>query len=336
MILAVDAMGGDHAPQAIVAGVADALQKKEMKVRLYGPREILEKELAQYSYDAEKVEIVHCTEVIEGEDSPIRAVRRKKDSSLVRAVTDVKEGVADAVVSAGNTGALITAATLILGRMKGLGRPALTTTMPTEKGTAILLDIGANAQCKSEWLYQFAVMGSFYAQKVCDVPQPKVALMNIGTEAGKGNDLAKEAYALLAAQNDIDFIGNIESRRLLYGDADVIVTDGFTGNVMLKLMEGTASVLFRNIKQVFYSSLKNKLAALMVKGGMKELKRKMDYKEYGGAPVLGVNGIAIKAHGSSDRKAFSNALTRAAKFVESGVIEDIRQYFEEKPAAEEE
>ncbi len=331
MILAIDAMGGDNAPQAVVAGVVDVLQKVEMQVWLYGPKDILEKELKQYTFDQSKLKLVHCSEVIQGEDSPIRAVRSKKDSSLVRAVMDVKAGKVDAVVCAGNTGALIAASTLLLGRIKGLYRPALTTPIPTDKGMAILLDVGANAECKSEWLQQFAVMGAFYAQKVCDIPQPKVGLVNIGTESGKGNDVAKAAFELLSVQNDVNFVGNIEARRVPYGDVNVIVTDGFTGNVILKMMEGTAEVLFGNVKQVFLRDLKGKLAALMVKGGMKELKQKMDYTEYGGAPVLGVNGIVVKAHGSSDKKAFSNALRQAAKFVESGVLQDIKRYFELTP-----
>lgn len=331
MILAIDAMGGDNAPQAVVAGVVDVLQKVEMQVWLYGPKDILEKELKQYTFDQSKLKLVHCSEVIQGEDSPIRAVRSKKDSSLVRAVMDVKAGKVDAVVCAGNTGALIAASTLLLGRIKGLYRPALTTPIPTDKGMAILLDVGANAECKSEWLQQFAVMGAFYARKVCDIPQPKVGLVNIGTESGKGNDVAKAAFELLSVQNDVNFVGNIEARRVPYGDVNVIVTDGFTGNVILKMMEGTAEVLFGNVKQVFLRDLKGKLAALMVKGGMKELKQKMDYTEYGGAPVLGVNGIVVKAHGSSDKKAFSNALRQAAKFVESGVLQDIKRYFELTP-----
>ncbi len=329
MILAIDGVGGDNAPQAVVAGVMDALQKTDMEIWLYGPQEVLEKELSGYTYDTSKVKVIHCSEVISGEDNPIRAIRAKKDSSLVRAVMDVKEGKADAFVCAGNTGALISAASLLLGRIKGLYRPALTTPIPTDKGMAILLDVGANAECKSEWLQQFAVMGAFYAQKVCDIAQPKVGLVNIGTESGKGNDVAKKAYDLLIHQNDVNFIGNIEARRVPYGDANVIVTDGFTGNVILKMLEGTAEVLFGNVKQVFLQNLKGKLAALMVKSGMKELKQKMDYTEYGGAPVLGVDGIVVKAHGSSDKKAFSSALRQAAKFVESGVMQDIKRYFEQ-------
>lgn len=335
MILAIDGMGGDNAPQAVVAGVVDAAPKIDGQVWIYGPEDLLKKELDGYSYDQNKIRIIPCGEVITGEDNPIRAVRSKKDSSMVRAVMDVKEGKVDAFVCAGNTGALITSSSLLLGRIKGLHRPALTTPIPTDKGVAILLDVGANAECKSEYLQQFAVMGAFYAQKVCDIDRPKVGLVNIGTESGKGNDVAKKAYDLLSRQKDVNFTGNIEARRVPYGDADVIVTDGFTGNVILKMLEGTAEVLFGNVKQVFFRNLKGKLAALMVKNGMKELKQKMDYTEYGGAPVLGVDGIVVKAHGSSDKKAFSSALRQAAKFVSSGVMQDIKDYFEKGSAGEE-
>lgn len=335
MILAIDGMGGDNAPGAVVAGAVEAARSLRARIWIYGEEARLKRELAAHSYDKEQIHIVPCSETITGEDNPIRAVRSKKDSSMVRAVMDVKEGKVDAFVSGGNTGALITASALLLGRIRGLYRPALTTPIPTDRGVAVLLDVGANAECKSEYLQQFAVMGAFYAQKVCDIAQPKVGLVNIGTEAGKGNELTKKAYDLLSRQSGMPFIGNIEARRVPHGDADVIVTDGFTGNVILKLMEGTAEVLFGNVKQAFFQNWKGKLGALLVKSGLMGLKKKMDYTEYGGAPVLGVNGIVVKAHGSSDKNAFCHALQRAAKFVESGVMQDIKQYFEQQGAPEE-
>lgn len=322
MRLAIDAMGGDNAPQAIIDGALRSLHTfPNLHIDLYGDEAILAAHMKQHA----RMNVIHCTEVIEGEDEPVRAVRRKKDASMVRAAQAVKDGEADAALSAGNTGALMAAGLFIVGRIKGIDRPALAPTLPTmDRQGFVFLDVGANADAKANHLYQNAVMGSIYAQHVRGIMRPRVGLLNIGTEEGKGNEVTKEAYELIKADDRIHFVGNIESRDLLNSVADVIVTDGFTGNMVLKTLEGTALSMFSVLKDVFMKSAKTKMAALLVKNDLKEMKTLLDYTEYGGAALFGLNAPVVKAHGSSNEKAIFNAIRQAVTMVEHDVSEVIR------------
>ena len=322
MIIAVDAMGGDNAPGEIVKGVLQSLHAfDDITIHIFGD----EQKMAPYLETHPRLQVVHCSEIIEPDDEPVRAIRKKKDASMVRMAQAVKDGEAQACVSAGNTGALMSAGLFIVGRLDGIQRPALAPTLPTIDGSGfVLLDAGANSDSKPTQLAQFAVMGSIYAEKVRGIDKPRVGLLNIGTEAGKGNELTKHAYEELQAA-PINFIGNVESRDLLNGVADVVVTDGFTGNMVLKTIEGTAMNVFSMIKDVFMSSLKTKLAAGLVKDDLKGLKKKMDYSEYGGAGLFGLNHPVIKAHGSSNANALFYAVRQARTMVQYQVCETIKK-----------
>ncbi|MFC4712482.1 phosphate acyltransferase PlsX [Planococcus dechangensis] len=327
MKIAIDAMGGDHAPKEIIEGVKKALEAfKDVEILLYGQQE----KISEYITEQERLTIIHCAEVIESEDDPVRSVRRKKDSSMVRMAQAVKDGTADAAVSAGNTGALMSAGLFIVGRIDGVERPALAPTLPTIDGKGFLmLDLGANADARPEHLVQFAIMGSIYAEKVRGIENPTVGLLNIGTEEKKGNELTKAAFPLLQ-QAPVNFIGNVESRDLLNGAADVVVTDGFTGNMVLKTIEGTAMNVFAMIKDVFMSSAKTKFAAMLVKNDLSSLKGMLDYSEYGGAGLFGLNAPVIKAHGSSNGTAFYNAIRQARTMVEYDVAGKIYSTLKEE------
>ncbi len=323
MKIAVDAMGGDHAPKEIVEGVFQAVEDfKDVEFLLYGD----EVKMAPYLKQHERVKVIHCSEVIEGTDEPVRAVRRKKDASMVRMAQAVADGEADACVSAGNTGALMAAGLFIVHRIDGIDRPALATTLPTLDGAGFdMLDLGANADAKPENILQYAIMGSIYAKQVRGIEHPTVGLLNIGTEDKKGNDLTKQAFKLLKEQNDINFIGNVEARELLNHAADVVVTDGFTGNMVLKTIEGVAGNIFAMLKEEFLSSTKTKVAAMMMKNNLKNLKTKMDYSEYGGAPLFGLKAPVIKAHGSSKAQAIYSAIRQTHIMVEHRVCQTIDQ-----------
>ncbi len=323
MKIAVDAMGGDHAPKEIVEGVFQAVEDfKDVEFLLYGD----EVKMAPYLKQHERVKVIHCSEVIEGTDEPVRAVRRKKDASMVRMAQAVADGEADACVSAGNTGALMAAGLFIVHRIDGIDRPALATTLPTLDGAGFdMLDLGANADAKAENILQYAIMGSIYAKQVRGIEHPTVGLLNIGTEDKKGNDLTKQAFKLLKEQNDINFIGNVEARELLNHAADVVVTDGFTGNMVLKTIEGVAGNIFAMLKEEFLSSTKTKVAAMMMKNNLKNLKTKMDYSEYGGAPLFGLKAPVIKAHGSSKAQAIYSAIRQTHIMVEHRVCQTIDQ-----------
>lgn len=329
MKIAVDGMGGDHAPKEIIAGVLQSLREfSDIHIQLYGDREAM----APYLTAHDRLTVIHCSEKIEAEDEPVRAVRRKKDASMVRMAQAVKEGEADACVSAGNTGALMAAGLFIVGRIEGIERPALAPTLPTLGGEGfVLLDVGANADAKPSQLVQYAIMGSIYAEKVRGIRNPRVGLLNIGTEAGKGNDLTKEAFDALK-DAPLNFIGNVEARDLLTGVTDVAVTDGFTGNMVLKTIEGTAAGLFSMLKGVFASSVKTKLAAALVKDDLRGLKKQMDYTEYGGAGLFGLSSPVIKAHGSSNANALKNAVRQARTMAEHHVSETIRETIVEEEA----
>ncbi|WGG47483.1 phosphate acyltransferase PlsX [Rossellomorea sp. DA94] len=321
MKLAVDAMGGDHAPKEIVLGVKRALREfNDIEVLLYGD----EKQIKQYVTPEDRLTIVHTDEVIEGTDEPVRAVKRKKNASMVLMAQAVKNGEADACISAGNTGALMTAGLFIVGRIDGIERPALAPTLPTLDGKGFLmLDLGANVDAKPEHLAQYAVMGSIYSEKVRGINHPRVGLLNIGTEDKKGNELTKKTFQLLK-ELPINFVGNVESRDLLDGPADVVVTDGFTGNMVLKTIEGTALSVFSMLKKTFTSSTKNKLAAGLVKNDLKQLKNMLDYTEYGGAGLFGLKAPVIKAHGSSNEVALYNAMRQAREMVKHDVSNTIK------------
>jgi glycerol-3-phosphate acyltransferase PlsX len=316
MKLAIDAMGGDHAPKEIVLGAMQAVETfPNIHITLFGEEPKIKESLK----DHERITVVHTDEVILGADEPVRAVRRKKNASMVLAAQAVADGNADACISAGNTGALMAAGLFVVGRIEGIERPALTPTLPTIGGEGfLLLDVGANADARPEHLQQYAIMGSIYAEKVRGIAHPRVGLLNIGTEEKKGNDLTKQAFSLLKTTK-LHFIGNVEARDLLDGVADVVITDGFTGNMVLKTIEGTALSVFKMVKSALTSSLKNKLAAAVLKPELTQLKNKMDYSEYGGAGLFGLKAPVIKAHGSSDARAIFSAIRQAKIMVENDV-----------------
>ncbi len=322
MRIAIDAMGGDHAPKEIVLGAVKAVETfSDISVVLVGD----ETKIKEYIKTSERIEIIHTDEVILATDEPVRAVRRKKNASMVLAAKEVSEGRADACISAGNTGALMAAGLFIVGRIQGIERPALTPTLPTIGGEGfVLLDVGANADAKPEHLVQYALMGSIYSEKVRGINKPRVGLLNIGTEEKKGNELTKDTYELLK-KTDVHFIGNIEARDLLDGVADVVVTDGFTGNMVLKTIEGTAMSIMKMLKETLMSSVKSKLAAAVLKPDLYSLKTKMDYSEYGGAGLFGLKAPVIKAHGSSDANAIFNAIRQAKTMVDYKVTEKIQE-----------
>jgi len=327
MRLAVDAMGGDHAPKEIVLGAMKAIENyKDVHIVLVGD----EKKIREHLMNEERIEILHTEEVILGTDEPVRAVRRKKTASMVLAAQQVADGHADACISAGNTGALMAAGLFIVGRIEGIERPALAPTLPTVGGEGfLLLDVGANADAKPEHLVQYAIMGSIYSEKARGITRPRVGLLNIGTEEKKGNELVRNTFELLK-EADINFIGNVESRDLLEGAADVVVADGFTGNMVLKTIEGTAMSVFKMLKTALTSSFKSKMAATVLKPDLAVLKNKMDYTEYGGAGLFGLKAPVIKAHGSSDANAVYNSIRQAREMVEKDVSGTIKAAIEKR------
>lgn len=326
MRIAVDAMGGDNAPKEIVLGAMKAVQAyNDIHIILIGD----ENKIREHLSNEERIEIIHTEEEILATDDPVRAVRRKKDASMVVAARKVTEGEADACLSAGNTGALMAAGLFVVGRIVGIERPALAPTLPTIGGEGfLLLDVGANADAKPEHLLQYAIMGSVYSEKARGINSPRVGLLNIGTEEKKGNELTKNTYSLLKEAN-INFIGNVEARDLLEGAADVVVTDGFTGNMVLKTIEGTAMSVFKMLKQTLMSSVKTKLAAAVLKPDLATIKGKMDYTEYGGAGLFGLKAPVIKAHGSSDANAIYNSIRQAREMVANDVAGTIKKAIEQ-------
>ncbi len=324
MRLAIDAMGGDLAPQAVLDGVKLALPLlgTDTNLFLYGDETALHAGLADRGIDDARVSIVATSEIVSCDEQPTLAIRKKKDSSLVRAITDTAEGKADCVLSAGSTGALLTGATLIIRRQKGVKRPALATLLPTRKqdGRVLLLDSGANTDCKPAYLAQFALMASAYMKHAAGVDNPRIGLLSNGTEEEKGNELTKAAHTLLK-NAPISFAGNCEARDVLSGDFDAVVADGFDGNVFLKGLEGAAGLIMSILKTELLSSTRGKLGAVLAKPALRSLKRKMDYTEYGGAPLLGVQSGVIKAHGSSNGKAFCSAMLQCERLVASGVTQ---------------
>ncbi|QGQ46892.1 phosphate acyltransferase PlsX [Metabacillus sediminilitoris] len=325
MKLAIDAMGGDNAPKSVVEGVMKAISAfSDLEVTLIGHEE----KIKEYLSDSTRISIIHTEEMIESTDEPVRAVRRKKNASMVLMANEVKEGRADGCISAGNTGALMTAGLFIIGRIEGIERPALSPTLPTLDGNGFLfLDVGANVDAKPEHLLQYAIMGSIYVEKVRGIKNPRIGLLNVGTEDKKGNDLTKQTFTLLK-DTTLNFVGNVESRDLMEGVADVVVTDGFTGNIALKSIEGTALSVFSMLKTTLMSNLKSKIAAGILKPEFKMIKQQMDYSEYGGAALFGLKAPVIKAHGSSDANAIYNAIRQTREMVSNHVAETIHNSIE--------
>ena len=326
MKIALDAMGGDNAPLETIKGAVAALEEvSELELVLVGKKEVIEAELSKYKYNKEKIEIVDAREIIEMTDEPVVAVKSKKDSSMNRTLELVKDGTVSASVSAGNTGALITASQLKLKRIKGVLRPAIATMFPNKKGHMLMLDVGATADCKPEFLNQYAMMGSKYMEILLGRKNSKVGLLNIGTEEGKGNEVTREAYNLLKENKSINFVGNVESTEVMNGNIDVVVTDGFTGNMVLKTAEGIGKFILDVIKTEVSKSFIYKLGALLLMPALKVVKSKMDSSEYGGAIFLGLNGISIKAHGNSDAVAIKNAIKVAEKFAKLNFVEEMKK-----------
>ncbi|MDW8801059.1 phosphate acyltransferase PlsX [Clostridium sp. A1-XYC3] len=328
MIVAVDGMGGDFAPVAVVDGCVQAVKESDIHIIITGAEELIKKELSKYEYPKDRISIIHAEEVISTNEPPVMAVRRKKDSSLVKALQLVKEGKADAVISAGSTGALMTGATLIIGRIKGIDRVALAPIMPGKNGAFMVIDAGANVDCKPQYLIQFALMGKIYFENVLGVKNPTVGLVNIGAEEEKGNELTKNAYKLLTETN-CNFVGNVEPREVSNGDVKVLVCDGFVGNTILKMYEGVALNVFNMLKEEIMKSFTSKIGAILLKPVFKSLKKKFDYSEYGGSAFLGAKGICIKAHGSSDSKAIKNAIKQAENCYDNKIIDKIKKELED-------
>lgn len=339
MKIIVDAMGGDNAPLEIVKGTVMAVEEYGIQAVLVGNTEEVLKCFQQLGRSElpKGVELVNSTQVVTMEDDPARAVRDKKDSSMSVMLRMLKDGEGDAAVSAGSTGALLSGATLVVKRIRGVRRAALAPVLPTKKGGCVLIDCGANAECSSEYLVQFAFMGAALARLSLGTEAPRVGLLNIGAEPGKGTSLQKECHALLSGLQEkgrINFVGNVEARDVMEGAADVLVADGFSGNVLLKTMEGTAMYITGALKSMFFKNLKTKLAALLLKTELMEFKRSMDYREVGGTVFLGISRPVIKAHGSCDAAGMKNAIRQAKQLAEGGLVQSINDALENMPSIE--
>jgi len=323
--IAVDAMGGDYAPAEIVKGAVAAAVNDDIEILLVGEKETVETELKKYSYPSGKIAVFHAPGIIDMNEHPASAVRHKKDSSIVIATKLVKDGGASAVVSAGNTGAQMAAAIFLLGRVSGIDRPGIATVFPSPKGPKVLLDSGANVDVKARNLIQFAHLGSLYSRNVLGVERPRVALLNVGSEPNKGTEAVQETFKELAQSKTINFFGNIEGREFLTADVDVIICDGFVGNVVLKLTEGLVTTMMAMVKEELKKNPLRLLGGVLVKPGFRDLFRKLDYTEYGGAPLLGVMGISIICHGSSKAKAIRNAIRFAQETAQSEFMESLKK-----------
>ena len=326
VVIALDAMGGDYAPEQTVKGAVEAVNSSdEIRFILVGKQDMIAKELEKYEYAKEDIEVVHASEIIDMGDVPTVAIKDKKDSSLVVAMRLVREGKADALVSAGSTGAVLVGGQLVVGRLKGIKRPPLAPFIPTTKGFSLLIDCGANVDARPEHLVQFAQMGSIYYENVMGKKNPTVALLNIGTEEEKGNQLVKDTKPLMKECKNINYIGSVEARELVSGAADVIVCEAFVGNVVLKFFEGLALTLFGSLKEGLMSSTRTKLGALLVKPALKGLKNQFDTSSQGGAPLLGLKGLVVKAHGNSSSKEIEIALKQCISFKKQKINEKIKE-----------
>ena len=325
--VAVDAMGGDNAPGEIVKGAVQAVQaEKDIKVFLVGRQDAVNAELAKYTYDKEKIEVVHAEEVIEMAEPPVNAIRKKKQSSLVIGMNMIKHQEADAIVTAGSTGATLVGGQVLVGRIKGIERPPLAPLVPTEKGVSLLIDCGANVDARPSHLVQFAQIGSIYMENIVGIKNPRVAILNIGAEEEKGNQLVKETFPLLKECPGINFIGSIEAREIPHGGADVIVCEAFAGNIVLKLYEGVAATLLSKVKEGLMSSLRSKIGALLIKPALKQTLKSFDASQYGGAPLLGLNGLVVKTHGSAKAIDVKNSILQCVTFKQQDINGKIKEY----------
>lgn len=324
--VAVDAMGGDYAPDEIVAGCVDAVKAdQKIQVILVGQEKRIKAQLARYSYPTGQIQVVHAAEVIATEEPPVNAIRKKKDSSIVVGMNLVKKKEADAFVSAGSSGAILVGGQVIVGRIKGVERPPFAPLIPTEKGASLLIDCGANVDARPSHLVQFARMGSIYMEHVMKVKNPKVAIVNIGAEEEKGNALVKETFPLLKSCGGINFTGSIEAREIPHGEADVIVCEAFVGNVILKLYEGVGSTLISKVKSGMMTNLRSKIGAFLVKPALKTTLKSFDVSQYGGAPLLGLNGLVVKMHGNSKANEVKNSIIQCVSFKKQRINEKIRE-----------
>lgn len=325
--VAVDAMGGDNAPGEIVKGAVQAVQaEKDIKVFLVGRQDAVNAELAKYTYDKEKIEVVHAEEVIEMAEPPVNAIRKKKQSSLVIGMNMIKHQEADAIVTAGSTGATLVGGQVLVGRIKGIERPPLAPLVPTEKGVSLLIDCGANVDARPSHLVQFAQIGSIYMENIVGIKNPRVAILNIGAEEEKGNQLVKETFPLLKECPGINFIGSIEAREIPHGGADVIVCEAFAGNIVLKLYEGVAATLLSKVKEGLMSSLRSKIGALLIKPALKQTLKSFDAAQYGGAPLLGLNGLVVKTHGSAKAIDVKNSILQCVTFKQQDINGKIKEH----------
>jgi len=322
MKILVDAMGGDRAPEEIVKGALEASKKFNLDVILIGNKDKITPHLDKAG---SSLEIIHAEEVITNDEQPVTAIRKKKESSIVKGLKLLREGKVQAMVSAGSTGALMAGGLFVVGRMKGIDRPAIATVFPTSKGPMLLLDIGANSEVKPKNLVQFALMGSIYSEEILDIQNPSVGLMNIGVEEEKGNSTIKAAYSDLKQIKSINFIGNVEARDIFDGNVDVVVCDGFTGNIFLKTLEGFGTYIFKRLKEEVKSNITYSIGAMILKPALNNVKASLDYSEYGGAMFLGIDGVLIKCHGSSDSKAIANGIKAAYKFARTNISQKLKQ-----------
>lgn len=323
----VDAMGGDNAPAEVIKGAVQALNHHEnIHIIFTGLQDVIQKELARYTYPSDRVRVVHTTQVIETAEPPVAAIRSKKDSSIVVGMRMVRDGEADAFVSAGSSGAILVGGQTIVGRIKGIERPALAPLIPTENGVTLLIDCGANVDARSSHLLQFAKMGSIYMENIVRVRNPRVGIVNIGAEEEKGNALVKETFPLLKECGDIHFIGSVEARDIPAGAADVVVCEAFVGNVILKLYEGVAATLLSKVKGSLMESLRTKIGALLIKPALKRTLKSFDASEYGGAPLLGLKGLVVKTHGSSKAKEVEHSIYQCVQFKEQRINEKISEH----------
>lgn len=324
--VAVDAMGGDYAPAEMVAGAVEAVNaNKEIQVLLVGQEQLVTGELSKHTFDKSRIQVVNASEVIETEEPPVNAIRKKKDSSIVVGINLVKRNEAGAFVSAGSSGAILVGGQVIVGRIKGVERPPLAPLIPTENGVSLLIDCGANVDARASHLVQFARMGSIYMEHVMGIKKPRVAIVNIGAEEEKGNALVKETFPLLKECRDINFTGSIEAREIPHGGADVIVCEAFVGNVILKLYEGVGTTLLGKVKGGMMKNLRSKIGALLVKPALKETLKSFDASQYGGAPLLGLNGLVVKTHGNSKALEVKNSILQCVTFKEQGINDKIRE-----------
>ena len=334
--IAVDAMGGDNAPGEIIKGAVDAVSRRsDIQVLLVGRDDVVVKELGKYSFPENQIKVVPASEVIETDEPPVNAIRKKKDSSIVVGMNLIKSGEADAFVSAGSSGAILVGGQVIVGRIKGVERPPFGALIPTEKGVSLLLDSGANVDARPSHLVQFARMGSIYMEHVIGITRPRVGIVNIGAEEEKGNALVKETFPLLKACGDMNFTGSIEAREIPHGGADVIVCEAFTGNVILKLYEGTGSVLIDMVKKGMMGTLRSKIGALLVKPALKQTLKAFDATQYGGAPLLGLKGLVVKTHGSAKAVEVSNSIIQCVTFKEQKINEKIKESLDAEEQARE-